>query len=148
MSVATKPRERRWIARAGLLHAAAFCLLAAGGALAQECRMPQRSMSVAELLFGRNIGNRLGVTEERWSRFVATEITPRFPDGISVVNAAGQWLDPRTRKVVREPSKLVTIVLVDAAEAQEKIDAIVAAYKQRFRQQSVGVIVRPACVSF
>jgi hypothetical protein len=35
-----------------------------------------------------------------------------------------------------------------AADAQQKIDDIVAAYKGRFRQQAVGVIIRPACVSF
>jgi hypothetical protein len=29
-----------------------------------------------------------------------------------------------------------------------KIDAIVTAYKERFQQQSVGVVMRPACVSF
>jgi hypothetical protein len=49
---------------------------------------------------------------------------------------------------VREPSKLVTIIMPADAEGQEKIDAIVAAYKRQFRQQSVGVVIRPACVSF
>jgi hypothetical protein len=47
---------------------------------------------------------------------------------------------------VRERSKLVTIIM--PADAQEKIEAIVDAYKRRFRQQSVGVVIRPACVSF
>jgi hypothetical protein len=117
-------------------------------ATAQECRLPQKSMSVAELMFGRNIGDKLGVSDNTWARFVATEITPRFPNGFSMVDAQGQWLDSDTKKIVRERSKLVTIVFDGAADAQQKINDIVAAYKGRFRQQAVGVIIRPACVSF
>jgi hypothetical protein len=49
---------------------------------------------------------------------------------------------------VREPSKIVTIVVADLEKGQGAIDAITEAYKKRFRQQAVGVIVRPACVSF
>jgi hypothetical protein len=49
--------------------------------------------------------------------------------------------------IVRERSKDMHIVL-DESEATAKIDAIVAVYKQLFHQQSVGVIVRAACVAF
>ena len=42
-----------------------------------------------ELMFGRNIGGKVGVTEEQWTEFVAGEITPRFPDGLSVDDALG-----------------------------------------------------------
>ena len=31
---------------------------------------------------------------------------------------------------------------------EARLDAIVKAYKREFRQHSVGVIVRPACVAF
>jgi Protein of unknown function (DUF3574) len=126
----------------------AVLLACATSASAQgvECRLTQKPMVVADLLFGRNIGGRLGVTESRWSQFLAKEITPRFPDGLTVVDASGQWRDTEKNRIVRERSKLVTIIM--PADAQDKIDAIVAAYKQRFRQQSVGVVIRPACVSF
>ena len=50
------------------------------------------------------------------------------------------------RRIVRERSKLV--IIVAGPDAQGKVDAIVEAYKRKFRQQSVGVVVRPACVSF
>jgi hypothetical protein len=112
------------------------------------CRGAQKPREVAELLFGRNIGNRLGVSEAAWARFVARELTPRFPDGLTVVDAVGQWRDRDTGKVVREPSKRVEIVLPGGEDDAAKLDAAVAAYKNRFRQQAVGVVVRPACVSF
>ena len=105
-------------------------------------------MVIADLMFGRNIGGKLGVTEQRWARFLAAEVTPRFPDGLSVVNASGQWRDQKTNRIVREPSKLVTVITTADADTQEKIDAIVAAYKRQFRQQSVGVVIRPGCVAF
>jgi hypothetical protein len=39
-------------------------------------------------------------------------------------------------------------VLPGQAEDMTRLNEIVAAYKRRFKQQSVGMIVRPACVSF
>ena len=42
-------------------------------------------------MFGRNIGNRIGVSEGDFGRFVDGEIMSRFPNGLTVFNAAGQW---------------------------------------------------------
>ena len=136
----------------GVTRTAVALLLAlapAASASAQiACRADQKASAVVEMMFGRKIGERIGVTNAAWARFVDREITPRFPDGLSVVDAAGQWQDPVRKRVVREPSKIVTIVLRDSEKGQSEIDAIAQAYKRQFRQQSVGVIVRPACVSF
>ena len=84
-----------------------------GAANAQltECRGGQKPQQVAELLFGRKIGDRIGVSEAIWTRFVDGEITPRFPDGLTVFNTVGQWRDSERKTIVREPSKIVMIVL-------------------------------------
>jgi hypothetical protein len=113
-----------------------------------SCHGNQQVKQVAELLFGRDIGRRLGVNESAWARFAAREITPRFPAGFTVSEASGQWRDRSNGAIVREPSKRVEIVLPGAADDEARIDEIVAAYKRHFHQQSVAVIVRPACVSF
>ncbi len=103
-------------------------------------------------MFGRKIGDRIAVTETKWSRFVDREITPRFPDGLSVVDARGQWRDAMRKTIVREPSKLDTIVLTgkpsDGGSENERLAQIIEACKRLFRQQSVGLVVRPACVAF
>ena len=112
------------------------------------CSDPQRPMLEIDLLFGRNIGGALGVSEGEWTDFMAREISPRFPQGLSVDDAVGQWRDRYTNTIVKEPSKDVQIIVPQDAEVKGKIDAIVTAYKERFKQQSVGVIMRPACVSF
>lgn len=115
---------------------------------AQLCTGQQKSVITAELLFGRKIGDRVGVSEQAFAHFVDTEITPRFPDGLTVLNASGQWRDTERRTTVREPSKVVHIVLPGATDDQTRLDAIIAAYKTRFRQQAVGLVTRPACAAF
>ena len=123
--------------------------VSAGAGLPQAvCTGAQKAAVTVELLFGRKIGNRIGVSQAAFARFVDTEITPRFPDGLTIIDARGQWRDRERNTVVHEPSKLVQIVLAGTPEDQAKIDAIVAAYKSRFKQQAVGVVKRSACVSF
>ena len=101
---------------------------------------------VAELLFGRS-----NVSDFNWDRFLAAEVTPRFPDGLTVYDARGQWRNPQTKTISRERTKVVMIAMPPDAgnEADEaKLQEIIEAYKTRFKQQSVGLIVRPSCVSF
>ena len=111
-----------------------------------ECRGEQRQ--IAELWFGRKTGDRVAVTEAKWVRFVDREITPKFPNGLSVVDARGQWHDNARNKIVREPSKLVTIVLPGKGGDNERLQQIIDAYKRQFREQSVALVVRLACVTF
>jgi uncharacterized protein DUF3574 len=122
-------------------------LALADGADAQlvDCLGGQRPTQVAELMFGRNIGRRIGVSEGDFGRFVDREITSRFPNGLTVFNAAGQWREQA--RIVREPSKVVQIVLPGQIGDIARLNEIVEAYKTRFKQQSVVMIVRPACVS-
>lgn len=112
------------------------------------CPKATQPRQVAEFLFGRDVGGTIGVSEKAWQRFVARELTPRFPDGLTVSDASGQWRDPSTGAIVREPTKRVEIVLPGAADDIARLDAAVKAYKREFRQRAVGLILRPACVSF
>ena len=134
-----------------LLGAGAFALLITTMPILAQglvCTAPQQPMLEIDLMFGRNIGDELGVTEQQWSDFVVAEITPRFPKRLSIDDTVGQWRDPDKNTIVKEPSKDVTTVVPQSEPVKEKIEAIAAAYKQRFQQQSVGVVMRPACVSF
>jgi hypothetical protein len=135
-------------AHAAVLGSLALFFAASAHAQTVDCRAGLKPQQVAELLFGRNIGGRLGVTQAQWARFVDREITPRFPDGLTVIEARGQWRDPARRTIVHEPSKRVEIVLPGRTDDQDRLAAIAQAYKSRFHQQSVAIVVRPACVSF
>lgn len=106
------------------------------------------AMIEAQLFFGRNIGDELGVSEGDWGDFLNAEVTPRFPNGLTVTDGLGHWRDAETGRLVREPSKIL-ILLADGDPATLKlIREIVDLYKARFRQQSVALVIRPACVSF
>ncbi len=141
-------------ARASLLSllVACLCLLGrpplAAKTATLSCSGTQRPKQVAEVLFGRDIGRRIGVSETAWDRFVTRELTPRFPDGLTITDATGQWRDPADGRIVREPAKRVEIVLPGNDDDQGRLDAVVQAYKREFRQRLVVVIVRIACVSF
>ncbi len=113
-----------------------------------SCSGTQHPRLVAELLFGRDIGRRVGVSGSAWSRFVARELTPRFPDGLTITDAIGQWRDTASGEIVREPAKKVEIVMPGNGDDQARLDAAVKAYKSKFHQRSVVIIVRPACVGF
>ena len=134
-----------WLMGAGLLGLA---MTSSTFAQALACQGSQKPQQVADLMFGRKIGDHAIVSEGAWRRFVAREITTRFPDGLTILDGRGQWLDPKTKRVVREPSSVVMIALPGNAEDFDRLNLIAEAYKRQFRQQAVGIIVRPACVSF
>jgi hypothetical protein len=114
----------------------------------QACAPGQQAMLTAELLFGRKIGDLVGVSETDFRRFVDQEVTPRFPDGLTTLDATGQYRDRERGTLIREPSKLVLIATSDEAANREKLAMILETYKRSFSQQSVGLILKPACASF
>jgi hypothetical protein len=127
--------------------AVAFLVLAASFAAANaqqpQCSGAQKPWVVADLLFGRT-----RVSETSFARFLAAEVTPLFPDGFTVIDARGQWRAPGSDRISKERSKVLTIAMPPSADNDGRLQKIIEAYKSRFRQQSVGLIVRPACVSF
>ena len=112
------------------------------------CDGALQAQQVAQLLFGRNVEDRARVSEADFNGFVVREVSPRFPEGFTVIDAAGQWRDKRRGTIVHEAAKIIEIVLPAGEDNRVKIDAIVEAYKLQFQQQSVGLIVAPACVRF
>lgn len=114
---------------------------------APSCGAGLQDTRIADLYFGRNIGGTFGVDDAEWQAFVDREITPRFPDGLSITDLSGQWRGP-SGEIVREPSKAVMVILSGEPGQREKLDAIRAAYVAAFDQDAVMLIQRPACVGF
>ena len=99
------------------------------------------------LFFGRNIGDAEGVSDDDWRAFLADTVTPRFPDGLSVFDAAGQWRNSQGQ-IVRERSKMVLILDVPDSDATQRLDEIIDEYKRRFSQESVLRVTDSMCVKF
>jgi hypothetical protein len=120
---------------------------AAQAAAAIRCRPPLEPWTQVELYFGRGLGGDAVVSEEAFQDFLAEQVTPLFPDGLSVVDVAGQFRDSEGT-IVREPTKLLILLVPDAAEVVPDVETIVAAYKERFDQESVLHAEQPVCVGF
>lgn len=86
--------------------------------------------------------------EPAWRAFVAGVLSRALPDGFTVYDASGQWRDPATGRVSRERTKVVEAFLLDPASSQTAIDQVIAAYKRRFHQKSVGLLSAPSCGAF
>ncbi|MGH7133147.1 MAG: DUF3574 domain-containing protein [Phycisphaerales bacterium] len=92
---------------------------------------------VTIVFFGMASADGTGVSEQQWLAFVTEAVTPRFPDGLTVLEGAGQYLSPSDHKFVTEHSKLVLLVHDGSAASMAKIDAIAAEYQRRFKQEAV-----------
>lgn len=99
-------------------------------------------MARTELLFGAS-----HVGGVQWRTFLAQEVTPRFPEGLTAIEGYGQWKAPNG-KISAERSRILFLWHAPGAEADSKIDAIRGAYKKRFRQLSVMRVDSADCVSF
>ncbi|MDE0390925.1 MAG: DUF3574 domain-containing protein [Rhodospirillales bacterium] len=132
--------------------AAALASLAAGsgpalGADAASCPPGTEEFAEYRLFFGRSQGAIEVVSEEAWRAFLADEVTPRFPAGLTVLDASGQWRDD-SGEIVRERTKLLLVLAPPGGDAMQRTDEIAEAYKLAFGQSSVLRAVTQACASF
>ncbi|MFJ3788873.1 DUF3574 domain-containing protein [Kitasatospora sp. NPDC090091] len=142
---------RNWT---GLLAAAA--VLATGASLAPVAgaadvpTAPRDPYTRTELFFGteRPDGGP-AVTDEEFQTFVDSEITPRFPDGLTVEQARGQYRDSHG-VIEHERSYLVVLLYptTGARAAGTAIETIRRSYDRRFHQESVGRVDGPVRASF
>lgn len=104
----------------------------------------------AKLYFGLGAADHPedGIGEARWRIFLDREVTPRFPSGLTVHDAYGQWQGSQQNEPERLRSKLLILYIPDTPETRAKIDAIRSAWKRMTGDQSVLLATQPAEVSF
>ncbi|HET6379310.1 MAG TPA: DUF3574 domain-containing protein [Methylocella sp.] len=140
---------------------AAFALVTAGGGLAAAlmtalspqggaslaCQARAKPLAQLALVFGTQRKDTAPVTSKEWEDFLANEVAPRFPGGFTVLTGYGLWRGPNSG-FAGETSHLLLIWYEPAEGIDERIEAIRAAYKARFGQESVLRADTAACVSF
>lgn len=99
------------------------------------------------LFFGRSRQGVEVVSDAAWHAFLADEITTRFPDGLTVLDAAGQWRDS-SGTVTRERAKLVVILAVPGDDSLRRTEEIAGQFKRMFDQESVLRVSGEVCASF
>jgi Protein of unknown function (DUF3574) len=112
-----------------------------------SCRAGAAPYARLELLFG--LGRQRGgeISEEEWRAFLEKEVTPRFPAGLTVFAAYGQWRSP-SGLMIKEPSRVLVVWYRPEAATEVAIEAIRAAYKLQFGQESVLRVDGASCVAF
>jgi hypothetical protein len=103
-----------------------------------------------KLYFGLGPADRpeKGISEAQWHDFLDKEVTPRFPDGLSVVDVYGQWQGQKNPAPERLRSKLLIVDYKDSRENRDKIEAIRSAWKRETGDLSVLRVTQPVDVSF
>jgi len=76
------------------------------------------------------------ISELEWQIFLRDEVTKRFPDGLTVWQAEGQWQNP-AGSIDHEQSKVLLLVHTDSPAARQSVQAVIQAYRKAFDQQSV-----------
>jgi hypothetical protein len=99
------------------------------------------------LYFGRNRPGGGAVTDEEWQTFLDEVLTPRFPAGLTVVAATGQWKG-KSGRVEPERSEVVTVFHSGDEAARRAALEVVVEYKRRFRQEAVLRERMPTCARF
>lgn len=106
------------------------------------------NMLSVTLMFGLSRPHAPNVTQAEWNAFLHNTVTPSFPSGLSVLEASGQWQDRETGRIVQEPSRLVYIITSLTPDLAQTLNTVRGAYAKRFKQQSVGLVIKPICASF
>ncbi|HET6638958.1 MAG TPA: DUF3574 domain-containing protein [Gemmatimonadota bacterium] len=117
--------------------ATALLLASCAGRRPAPTADPAVALMVSDrLFFGRDIPGGGMVSDEEWASFLQEIVTPRFPQGLTVWRADGQWLDEAGR-TVGEPVLVVEVLHPPGAEHDRAMAEIADEYARRFRQEAV-----------
>lgn len=111
------------------------------------CRIGD-AMVETQLFFGMSKPKGGTVSAAQWDAFVKREVAPRFPEGFSVFDGAGFWLDGQTKRTISEKSKVIVRMHADRAQTDQAVTAIIDGYKAQFEQDAVLRVDRPVCAKF
>jgi hypothetical protein len=129
----------RRTAIAGTITALLLGLTAAGatGTAASDTpkatdTIPGEAYKRTELYFGGNLPDGTPITPADFELFLDKEVTPAFPDGLTWLEAHGQWMGGK------EDSYVVIILYpFSDRDANRELEEIRTDYKEQFDQQSV-----------
>ncbi|MCY3920892.1 MAG: DUF3574 domain-containing protein [Chloroflexi bacterium] len=111
-----------------------------------DCPDGYQQFTEFNVYFGRENGDGSEVSQQEWDDFLAEVVTPRLPDGLTVLDGRGQWLNTDTDRVYREDTKVVDVLIpVEATDdGRVSLSEISDIYLARFDQQVVFKSARPA----
>ena len=130
-----------------LMLAAMLPAACGGGSDAPPCPEGTEPFVQYEIFMGRSGDSGEVVDDAAWAAFLGETVTPRFPDGLTVLDAHGQWR-ASDGVIQKERSKVLVLLAPPDGDASRLLDEVSEDYKRRFGQESVLRVVQDACVSF
>jgi len=127
--------------------AAALLVVLAGCAGMRGPCLRGTPMLETQLFFGLSRPRGPAVSDAEWRAFLAEVVTPRFPRGLTVVDAEGQYIPRTTPEVRHERTRIVVLLHGGDGSADAAINEIVRDYRRRFDQESVLRVDTAAAVS-
>ncbi len=103
-------------------------------------------LAAQELLYFGAVTPSGHVTPDNWAQFLNETVTPRFPEGLSVWQASGQWRST-SGEVIREPSYVLSLLHSDDPYQEQAIRELIGSYKTRFQQEAVLRVRSSVCKS-
>jgi Protein of unknown function (DUF3574) len=104
--------------------------------------------AVFTLYLGKAIRGRSDVTDQEWQSFLDHTVTVVLPNGYTVLDASGAWMNPITHHTVSEATKVLIAALPDTPASVTAINHIRLSYQTEFHQQLVGMTIEQACADF
>ena len=102
----------------------------------QPASLPEPEYVKTELYFGLGKDNAGQISAQEWQGFLNNKITPAFKQGLTVVDAYGQYYN-KAGTITSENSKMVILIHRPTPESNRAIEALIADYKREFHQESV-----------
>ena len=101
-----------------------------------------------ELYFGAGSISDADKPDERWENYINDIVTPRFPEGLTLLEGTGQWRVKPDQKPRRHRTRILILIHKDTPEKSKQVDEIRSLWREISGHQSVLRVSQPAKVSF
>lgn len=89
-----------------------------------------------ELYFGENEPGGKSVKAKAWLDFLKKEVTPRFPRGMTVLDAYGQ-MQHHSGRIEHQDTRVIILVYKAGSAGEKRVGEVIAAYRARFENAQV-----------
>jgi hypothetical protein len=121
------------------------CAVQTGGSCAGGLGAP---VEVFTLFLGKSVPGRGELTDNEWRTFLDTAVTANLPNGYTVLDGNGGWMNPVTHQTLKEGTKVLLVALPETPDSLAAVNRIRTAYQVQYQQQLVGMTVGYACGEF
>ena len=115
-------------------------------AVAQNPETHSNSWTRTELYYG---AGRVADPEReaRWETYINEVVTPRFPEGLTLLEGTGQWRVKEGQTPRRNRTRILILIHKNTPEKSQQVDEIRTLWKEISGHQSVLRVSQPAEVA-